>query len=175
MSQTKSYPPSGPQGSEVATGIKVSSAELELGCINLISQLEMQIESARSGSGHVEKASVNTDKLLSVLLDFCDQYFDGDTAGVALESIEKASFASLAHREVLSSLGWGFAVRNLFGKSVCSDDRVRQTYDSLGNALLTACVSVLRQAVLAVGCDSAVGKTIEQSTAVFVEEFKANW
>jgi len=176
MSQTESTTPANPSTNPpVASTTKVSPAELELNCINLISQLEMQIESARTGSEHVENASGNTDKLLSVLLDFCECNLDKESNAASLKNIEKASFASLALREVVGALGWGFAVRNLFGKKLCSDDEVRQTYESLGDALLCACVSVLKQAAEAVGPESAVGETIEQSTAVFVEEFKANW
>lgn len=176
MSQTKSQIPNTPQPNSVPAGnTTVDHAELELDCINLISQLEMQISSARTGSEHVENASGNTDKLLSVLLDFSERNFDEATSVKVMKDIKKASFASLALKEVVASLGWGFAVRNLFGKKLCSDDQVRQTYEDLGDALLGACISVLRQAVVAVGFESETGKTIEQSTAVFVEEFKASW
>ena len=180
MSQINPNLPTVPQNNEqqLPTGAKVSQAELELSCINLISQLELQVESARSGNSrgrHVENAPGNTDKLLSVLLDFCDNNFDKASADASVKSIQKASIDSLALREVLGSLGWGFAVSNLFGKSVVSDVRVRQSYESLGESLLTACVSVLKQAVTTVGPDSPAAEMIQQSTAVFVEEFKANW
>lgn len=176
MSQIDSHTSNAPQPNSLPTGnIKVSNEELELDCINLISQLEMQISSARTGREHVEKASGNTDKLLSALLDFCERNFDEAAAAVPLQNIKKASFSSLALKEVVASLSWGFAVRNLFGKKLCSDVQVRQTYEELGDSLLCACVSVLRQAVIAVGSESEVGKTIEQSTAVFVEEFKTSW
>ncbi len=153
----------------------VSPAEFELGSINLISQLEIQIDSAKSRSNHVANASENTDRLLSVLLAFCDEFLAGEHFAQASQSIEKASFASLAHNEVLSTRSWGFALKSLFGSDVCNDESVRQTYDQLGEALLKACVAVLTQAVATVGSDSPTGKTIEQSTAIFVEEFKANW
>jgi len=175
MSQTNSIPNSDAQSTGLPVGAKVSNAELELGCINLISQLEMQIDSAKSSSNHVENASSNTDKLLSVLLDFCEEYLDESATAGPMKQIQKAGFASLAHKEVLGSLGWGFAISNLFGKSAGTDERVQETYGKLGDDLLCACVAVLQQAVDAVGADSETGKTIEQSAAVFVEEFKANW
>jgi hypothetical protein len=176
MSQTDSQltPTAGSAEPPLATA-NVSHSDLELGCINLISQLEIQISSARRKSGHVEKASDNTDKLLTVLLDFCEEFLGEQVSARAMKDIEKASFASLAHKEVLGSLSWGFAIQSLFGKSACADERVRLTYEALGEALLGACVSVLRQAVTTVGFDTSIGKTIEQSTAVFVEEFRASW
>ena len=162
--------------SPVAGGSQLSSSELELGCINLISQLEIQIASAKeSRTDHIENAGENGEKLLTVLLDFCTQYIGEAEAAQPLQEIERASFASLALKQAIGSLGWGFAISNLFGKSVCSDEKVRESYDALGQSLLTACVSVLRQAILAVGPDSEIGQTIEQSTAVFAEEFNANW
>jgi len=163
------------QSNVLPTGSKVSQSELELSCINLISQLEMQIASARTGSGHVENAPANTDKLLSVLLDFCDMNLDKASAESALKDIHKASLSSLELKEVLASLGWGFAFSHLFGKSVTTDVRVRQTYAALGDSLLCACVSVLKKAVETVGTESPAAEMIEQSTAVFVSEFKANW
>ncbi len=168
-------PASTPTDAIASNGSNTRQPEIELGCINLISQLEMQIASARSRSSHVEKASDNTDRLLTVLLNFSDEFLTGEKFEKACQSIEKASFASLAHKEVLTTRSWAFALRSLFGSDACSDDSVRQTYDNLGEALLHACVSVLRQTVATVGYDSATGKMIEQSTAVFVEEFQANW
>lgn len=160
----------------VVSNAKVSPEEMEFACVNLISQFENQIDSAKSRSSHVEDAGTNADKLLSVLLDFVENNLSGEASTKpCMQAIEKCSFASLAHKEGLNSLGWGFAISNLFGKSVCSDERVRQTYGELGDALLTTCVTVLRQAVATVGSESETAKSIEQSTAVFVEEFKANW
>lgn len=152
-----------------------SQAEIEMGCINLISQLEMQVSSAKSRNDHVERAGENTDKLLSALLDFCDDFLVDESLARSMAAIEKASYASLAHKEVLDSRSWGFAIRNLFGTAATSDESVNQTYTLLGDALLEACVAVLREAVAAVGSESETGKTVEQSIAVFVEEFKANW
>ena len=164
-------------GSQVEAGrtSDVSHADLELDCINLIAQLETQIESAKSGSGHVEKASENTDKILNALLHFSEEHFEGERFDRAVASIEKASYASLAHREVLNTRSWGFAIKNLLGKSADSDASVRQTYEKLGDATIETCVTVLREVALLVGPETDCGKTIEQSTAVFVEEFRANW
>jgi len=159
----------------VVASSKISPDDLEFACVNLISQFENQIDSAKSRSNHVENAGVNADKLLAALLDFCESKLPEGASASVMPVIEKASFASLAHKEGLNSLGWGFAISNLFGKSVSSDPRVRQTYAGLGDALLTASVAVLREAVATVGFESETGKSIEQSTAVFVEEFKANW
>ncbi len=153
----------------------VHRQELELAAISLISQLELQIQRAFERGSHVESASENADKLLTVLLDFSDAHLSDGAAALTLKEIEKASFSSLAHREMLNSLSWGFAISNLFGKSASSDERVRQTYNGLGEALLCACVSTLRQTVQEVGTDSPQAQTIEQSIAVFVEEFRANW
>lgn len=156
-------------------GVSVCHADLELAAITLISQLEVQIQKAIDRGSHVEKASEIADKLLTLLLDFSERNLSEESANTALKDVEKASFSSLAHREVLNSLSWGFAISNLFGKSVCSDERVRQTYDRLGEDLLGACVSTLRQAVGAVGPESTQAETIEQSIAVFVEEFRTSW
>jgi hypothetical protein len=153
----------------------ISHDDLEFACVNLISQFENQVDSAKSRSNHVENAGENADKLLSALLNFCEENLSSESVENVMGQIEKASFASLAHKESLNSLGWGFAISNLFGKSVSSDETVRKTYTDLGNELLAACVAVLREAIAIVGTDCETGKSIEQSTAVFVEEFKANW
>jgi len=163
------------QQQPVVANSKISPDDLEFACVNLISQFENQIDSAKSRSNHVENAGVNADKLLAVLLDFCDNNLPEGAPESVMNEIKKASFASLAHKEGLNSLGWGFAISNLFGKSVSSDPKVRQTYKDLGDVLLSASVAALREAVATVGFDSETGKSIEQSTAVFVEEFKANW
>ena len=175
MSQLNSIQNSEAKSNQLPAGSNVSNAELELGCINLISQLEMQVDSARSSNNHIENAGANTDKLLTVLLDFCEEYLDESVTDGPVKQIQKASFSSLAHKEVLGSLGCDFAISNLFGKSAGTDARVKETYTKLGDDLLRACVAVLQQAVVAVGADSPTGKIIEQSTAVFVEEFKASW
>lgn len=152
-----------------------SPDQLEFECVNLISQFENQIDSAKSRSNHVENAGANADKLLAALLDFCDKNFVDGAPTDVMALIEQASIKSLFHKDKLNGLGWGFAISNLFGKSVCSDDGVRETYEGLGEALLSACVGALRAAVATVGSESETGKSIEQSIAVFVEEFKANW
>ncbi len=154
---------------------KFADAEVEMGCINLISQLEMQASSAKSRSDHVEQAGENTDKLLSALLEFSDEFLVDDSHQRAMDAVEKASYASLAHKEVLSTRSWGFAIRNLLGKAAVSDESIKETYTLLGEALLAACVSVLREAVAIVGSESTAGRTVEQSIAIFVEELKANW
>lgn len=162
---------------QAASANDVSQAELELGCINLMSQLETQIASARGDGrgGHVENASENTDKLLSLLLVFCDDFLVGEKFDRACAAIEKASFASLSHKEVLNTRSWGFAIRNLFGTPACKDASVRGTYDALGESLLAACVTVFREAIAMVGFESEFAEIIEQSAAVFVEEFKSAW
>ncbi len=152
--------------------------EFEIGCINLISQLETQVASARGDggrNGHVENASENTDKLLELLLNFCDEFLTGERFDNAFEEIKKAKYASMAHKEVLDTRSWGFALMNLFGAHACSDASVRQSYDNLGDALLGACSATLLQAIEAAGSDSEIGKTVEQSLVVFVEEFQASW
>lgn len=175
MSQTTPYSQPENQVDAFAAGAKVSHGELELSCINLIAQLEIQVESARTRTGHVENASENTDRVLTQLLDFADAHLVGKRFEQSISAIEKASFASLAHKEVLSARSLGSKIRNLFGSNACADESVRQTYDKLGDSVLEACVEVLRQAVATLGAESSAGATIEQSTAVFMEEFKANW
>jgi hypothetical protein len=154
----------------------ISQAELELGCINLISQLEIQVASAREAKGgHVENAAENTDRLLEVLFEFGEEFLNPERQKKACDAIQKASYASLAHKEVLNTRSWGFAIKNLLGKPACSDASVRQTYDNLGESLLAACVTVLQQAAASVGFESETGQMIEQSTAIFMEEFKTSW
>lgn len=158
----------------VNTGNRTASpAELELACINLISQLEMQIENAKTRSNHIEKAGDNADTILNVLLHCCEEYLSGDQFQSAIEAIEKASYASLAHREVLNTRPWGFAIKNLLGNAAANDPSVQQTYQQLGNALSVACNSVLNVFSELAGADC--GRTIQQSAAVFVEELNANW
>ncbi len=171
-STTEKESPSSASSSNVRT---VANAEVEMGCINLISQLEMQISSAKSRSNHVEQAGENTDKLLSALLEFSDEFLVDESHQRAMDAVEKASYASLAHKEVLNTRSWGFAIRNLLGKAAMSDESIKETYLLLGDALLESCVSVLREAVAIVGSESDAGNTVEQSIAIFVEEFKANW
>ena len=164
-----------PASQSVATA-NFHQAELEIASLGLISQLEMHVEKMGTNrNSKVESASESSNKLLTLLLDFSDSNLSEDAAAKSLKAIETASFASLAHKEAIDTLSWGFAISNLFGKSICSDEGVRTSYERLGEAVLTACVAVLRQVVAVVGFDSTHAETIEQSTAIFVEEFRANW
>jgi len=124
--------------------------------------LELQFEKTISRSDHVENASGTTDKILTQLLEFSDKHLPEESAARAMKEIQKASFAGLVHKEALDTLSWGFAISNLFGKSVSSDPRVSESYKNLGEALLTACVSVLKEAATAAGTDSQQAETIEQ-------------
>lgn len=175
MSQLNPQSTSTPQHSSANASGTAERAQLELAAISLISQLELQFEKSFGRSDHVENASGNSDKILTQLLDFSDKHLSEESAAKALQQIKKASFAGLIHKEALDTLSWGFAISNLFGKSVNSDARVSESYKNLGDALLTACVSVLREAVAAAGTGSQQAETIEQSTAVLVEEFKSSW
>lgn len=152
-----------------------ATAELDLACVNLISQLEMQIESARNRSNHIEKACENADEVLNLLLQFCEDHLTGDRFENAIKSIENASYASLAHKEVLDTRSWGFAIKSLLGNAAANDPSVLQTYQNLGKAVSVACVSVLNQFADLAGVGSDRAKTIQQSAAVFVDELNANW
>ena len=173
MSQTNSETQTKESTVQLAGG---NHEQLELKTLGLISELEMQLEKVSSSRNtQVEGASEYSNKLLTLLLDFTDENFPDGEGAASMKSIEVASFASLAHKEAIDTLSWGFAISNLFGKSICSDERVCKSYDKLGDAVLTACVTVLRQAVTAVGFDSSHAETIEQSSAIFVEQFRASW
>lgn len=151
-------------------------AELELATLGLISELEMLLEKLPSSrNAKVEGASECSNKLLTLLLDFIDANFPAGKAAESMKAIEIASFASLAHKEAIDTLSWGFAISNLFGKSICSDERVCESYRNLGESVLEACVTVLRQAVATLGFDSSYAENIEQSSSSFVEQFRARW
>ena len=164
-----------PASQSVATS-NVHHAELEIAALGLISELEVRVEKISSNSNSkVEGATETSNKMLTLLLDFADKHLPEDAAAKSLKAIETASFASLAHKEAIDTLSWGFAISNLFGKSICSDERVCTSYTRLGEDVLAACVTVLRQVVAAVGFDSTHAETIEQTTAILVEEYRASW
>ncbi len=154
-----------------------SDAELELGCVDLLSQIEVLIASARGDRNgrHVENAETRCLKLLEILLDFSEAHLTGDYFNASCEAIERAQFATVAHKQVLENLGWGAALKHLLGADILSMKGVSESYQKLGTVLLNTCLTVLEQASKSAGEDSQVATMINQSAAIVVEEFNSSW
>ena len=154
----------------------VDQAELEMACIDLICHLESSIASAKElgREEHMKDAANTANKILSRLLSFSDQFFNGDEAEQTREEIVKALDESATYTAVQKSRSWTSALKRTFGGAE-DDDNIKRAYESLGLGLIRACATVLYHAIVVVGFESPLGKQIDQSTVVFVRELKESW
>ncbi len=154
----------------------VDQAELEIACVDLICHLESLIATAKEvgREEHMKDASNTANRILSKLLSFSDQFFNGEEAEQTREEIVKALDESSAYTAVQKTRSWGSALKRTFGGAE-DNENIKRTYESLGLALIRACATVLYHAIVVVGFESPLGKQIDQSTVVFVRELKESW
>ncbi len=150
--------------------------ELELSCIDLIRKLENLFASAKekASDDFIDDSADTGRKMLRKLAEFNQTYLTGSAAEQANEEVQRAMAYSHAYDEVLKSRPLTKSIVRAFWNVKESDD-ILASHQKLGEALTRGCAATFYHAVLLAGLDTELGKQIDQSTAVFVNELQQTW
>lgn len=150
-------------------------AVLELSCVDLFSQLEHMLTTAKEADrgDQVEDSVKLANRMLEKLVQFTDEYLTGNSEAI-LEQITKAAHSSAIHKQTLSKRSWGATIMSVFLVDA-SDEKSKSSHAQLGKDLASACATVLQHAIQLVGEESEIGKQISQSMALLVDEFENVW
>lgn len=149
---------------------------LEISCVDLISKLENQLAKAMQmpKDDFVDESAIVARKMLKLLLEFCDEFLVGKPGAQAKEEIDRALSFTDTYEEVLKTR----SLKNAFIRAfwnVDESEEIQLSHAQLGEALVRGCAATFYHAVMRVGLDTPLGKQIDQSTVVFVNELKQSW
>ena len=164
------------QSQEACEATKVDRKALETSCVDLISKLENLLAKAKElpSDEYVDDSAKVGRKMLDRLSAFCEAFLTGKAAAQAKKEIDRAITVSHAYDEVLKTRSLKNTIIRVFYEIEESED-IQASHAQLGEALIRGCAATLYHAIMLVGFDTALGKQIDQSTVVFVNELKESW
>ena len=150
--------------------------ELEISCINLLSKLENVLAKAieLEKDDFIDEAAEIGRVMLSNLSAFTTKHLAGEAADQAADEIGKAETRTYAYEHVLQTRPFVTSLVRAFW-NVEEKPEIVDAHQKLGDALARASTVALYHTVSLIGPDSEFGQEIDQSTVLFVEQFKASW
>lgn len=160
-----------------AVGLKADDRQdLEKDCVDLIGRLEYILANANAMSrvDFIDESATVGAEMLSALLPFCDRNLDGMAQEQAIEEITRCQTTCDTFEEVLKTRPIGNAILRAFWKADESPE-IEAAREQLGESLSRACAATLYHAIMRVGFDTPIGKQIDASAVVFVNQLKESW
>ena len=164
------------QPSETGPNHRFDRKSLETACVDMISQLEHIVFKAQEMSriDFVDETAEIARKMLVVMGDFTEEFLAGKAADQAIGEIDRALTYSHTYDEVLKTR----SILNTVLRTIWKADEnheIQSAHEQLGEIMVRACAATLYHAIMLLGMDSEMGKQIDQSTVIFVNELKQAW
>ena len=164
------------QQPEAEINKKFDRKSLEAACVDMISQLEYMVFKAQEMSriDFVDETAEIGRKMLVVMADFAENFLTGNAAEQAKGEIERAVTYSHTYDEVLKTRSMLNTVLRTIWKAD-ENREIQSAHKQLGEIMVRACAATLYHAIMLLGMESEIGKQIDQSTVIFVNELKQAW
>ena len=150
-------------------------AELEGGVVDLLCQLE-HLLSVIQDADPADKSEVlveTSQKMLSVMLDFTEAFFSGESLDRTNGEISTAFMGSQVLKELTENISIGGLLRRTFGGADPNQAVIDETTIDLRRTLKRAVVTLLYHAIQLAGFETPLGKQLDQSTLLFVSELES--
>lgn len=156
--------------------IDVDLLTREMECINLLSKLENALARAmeQEKDDFFDEAAEHARNVLTQLTECSSRFLGGGAAEQANEEIDNATVQAFDYEAVLKNRPLTNAFLRLFW-DVDERPEIIESHNNLGDALVRACTVTFYHVVMAFGLDSEIGKEIDQSALVFVNQLKESW
>ncbi len=149
---------------------------LEMDCINLLSKLENALARAmeQEKDDFFDESADHARNVLIQLTECTNRFLGGGAAEQANKEIDNATTQAFDYEEALRNRPLTNAFLRLFWE-VDERPEIIESHNRLGDALVRACTVTFYHVVMAFGLDSEIGKEIDQSALVFVNQLKESW
>lgn len=156
--------------------VDIDRKALEVSCVNLICKLENVLAKAmeQPKDDFVDESAAIGRSMIEALAIFCGDFLSGESAEQIHAELERALTLTVAYQGVLKARPLTNALLRTFWH-IEEKKEIKEAHAKLGEALVRACAATLYQAVMLIGMETAFGKEIDQSTAVYVNELQQFW
>ncbi|MEM7454047.1 MAG: hypothetical protein AAF456_06795 [Planctomycetota bacterium] len=164
------------QTTETCPEAELDRTTFEVACVDLISRLENCLARATEmeKDDFVDKSGKIGRQMAGPLKTFTRQFLTGKAAEQANAEISRAVSISHTYEEVLKTRPLTNAIIRTFF-NVDEVEQVRESHERLGESLVRACAATFYHAIKMVGLDSELGREIDQSSVIFVNQLKDSW